>query len=133
MPDRLAEIRALLAASTPGPWLHGTECGDLWGPDGALVISTGMHEGNHENDLNLIAAAPALLAWAADEVERLREIIRDVHGPIFQAVARAHGTPIEHIAVYRPGLPSTRLQWEAEAALKGIAEEPGPPLPEEET
>jgi hypothetical protein len=55
MPDRLAEIRARLDAATPGEWPFGEMVRHLLPPDA-----------------DLIAHAPADIAWLLAEVERLR-------------------------------------------------------------
>lgn len=81
--NRLPEIRALLVEITAGPW---TRVGRP-GQDGAiLIVSEGRRNGKAPlvamvdarreeagGNADLIARAPELLAWAADEIERLRD------------------------------------------------------------
>lgn len=80
--DPVTEARALLAKATPGEW-HSD--GPWWDDHGnslpmvtageerrAVVVAPHVSE-NPDNDLNLIAAAPRLLAALVAEVERLRE------------------------------------------------------------
>lgn len=66
MSDRLQEIRARLDAATPGPWvpvlINGVESPGIRNP-----VPTWA-----QNDL--IAHAPADIAWLLDEVERLRRL-----------------------------------------------------------
>jgi hypothetical protein len=86
MTDRLDEIRRLIREATPGPWRWGDNQhgeGRVLGVDGDSILSVSdcsthskQHidlEALHEPDARLIAAAPELLAWAAGEIERLRE------------------------------------------------------------
>lgn len=72
MTDRLQEIRARLNAATPGPWHRHDD--EPWVTNSATppmrIIATGLR-GQREN-AELIAHAPADIAWLLDEVERLR-------------------------------------------------------------
>ena len=73
MSDRLQEIRARLDAATPGLWVrHPSE---PWvyvrrGPFTLNIIATQLRSGR-PGDTDLIAHAPADIAWLLDEVERL--------------------------------------------------------------
>ena len=67
MPDRIAEIRARLDAATPGPWLVRNGWVDLNNLHGDVIPV-----GHNDADADLIAHAPADIAWLLDEVERLR-------------------------------------------------------------
>lgn len=74
MSDRLEEIRAALAAATPGPW-HETGFGEIEsdarderGFPRMVIYDEGGHTGA---DAKLIANAPVWLAELCDEVERL--------------------------------------------------------------
>lgn len=74
MTDRLAEIRARLNAATPGPWeWREWSCGDeaITGPDNTGFV-VNVDEATPHADADLIAHAPADIAWLLDEVERLR-------------------------------------------------------------
>ena len=72
MPDRLQEIRARLDAATPGPWVVK--------PPGEGKSSSGIRRGaldiawsvTAREDADLIANAPADIAWLLAEVERLQ-------------------------------------------------------------
>lgn len=91
--DAVKEARELLAIATPGPWkvysdsrpdivtlanvnsgymserhlLSMDKYGEAWGQDF-----------ENENDANLIARAPELLKTLADEVERLRQQVKQM-------------------------------------------------------
>ena len=75
MTDRLQEIRARLDAATPGPWNFGRIAGD-WGSvhthGRTNVVINSEDDGGYAADQDLIAHAPADIAWLLDEVERLR-------------------------------------------------------------
>lgn len=86
MPDRLQEIRARLDAATPGPWhVH---------PVGSIEVRRLDYSGfvvaraNHDDDADLIAHAPADLAWLLAEIDALRERV---------AVLRVEVTDLEDI------------------------------------
>lgn len=93
-PERLAELRAIAAAATPGPWTTSSAWSVRSGRD-ELVAATSYY--NHEADAEFIAAArtaiPALLA----EIERLvsergalRAALRE-YGPKCCFIARHDG------------------------------------------
>lgn len=85
MPDRLQEIRARLDAATPGPWqYHPDPIGALCGPDGRNIITpyAGYGDSSDWPDINLIAHAPADIAWLLDEVERLRNTKASLPNPL---------------------------------------------------
>lgn len=74
------EIRAMLAAATPGPWVWDGD--DLVGHDHDFVIRRFDYEGhyfvgkNWDGNQNLTAAARTIAALAiaqAEEIERLRK------------------------------------------------------------
>lgn len=81
MSDRVEEIRARLDAATPGPWgtderYHGkVYCDDSLG---SMVADTGSRytiaitREKEAANADLIAHAPADLAWCLAEIERLR-------------------------------------------------------------
>lgn len=81
--DRVAEIRRRLEAATPGPWERiGCAIEPVVG--GAEVVSCGVDCMSYcyggtgrgvesESDADLIAAAPADLAWACDTIQNLIE------------------------------------------------------------
>lgn len=74
---RLQEIRARVAAATPGPW-HWDEDNDpwLWGGPGVFVLSSEDEISvPNPNDYALIAHAPQDLADLLAEVERLQKVI----------------------------------------------------------
>ena len=74
--DRLTEIRARLDAATPGPWeRHPSE---PWiyvrrGPFTVNIIGTQLRAAQQHGDADLIAHAPADIAWLLAEVERLEK------------------------------------------------------------
>lgn len=80
--DPVVETRMLLEAATPGPWSTNTQdVGDRYQVIVDLLVGANDHQVMHlsggyghpgASDLNLIIAAPRLLAALADEVERLR-------------------------------------------------------------
>ena len=71
-PERLAEIKALLAAATPGPWsVHEGHRAVRVAPDRTLVH---MFHGTPA-DQHFIAAAPAIIAELLAEVERLQQVV----------------------------------------------------------
>lgn len=65
MSDRLQEIRARLDAATPGPW-------EKTSPNVVVAAGDVVAGVPLTNNADLIAHAPADLAWLLDEVERLR-------------------------------------------------------------
>jgi len=73
MSDRVKDIRARLAFATPGPWRADDQVG-VWtmihGPHN-VEVAHALKYMSHENG-PLIANAPDDLAWACDEIERLR-------------------------------------------------------------
>ena len=73
MTDRLTEIRARLDAATPGPWVvTGQEILTV-AVDGQTGWESLVADVWHrDRDADLIAHAPADIAWLLDEVERLR-------------------------------------------------------------
>jgi len=77
MADRVAEIRARLAAATPGPW-EVERVGEGVGVRHAVHRKIGdlyTHVATVLRNYNaiFIAAAPADLEWACGEIERLRD------------------------------------------------------------
>lgn len=77
MPDRLTEIRARLDAATPGPWKRSLS-GSRYNPwkvhRGAILVAL---SGESPEDADLIAHAPADIAWLLAEVEELRAVVRN--------------------------------------------------------
>mgnify|MGYP001139431241 FL=1 len=81
--DRLAEIRARWAQTTPGPWLWDgspTQPAALFNPHEGVIIFEAAGEDrmrwpspNRVTDQSAIAHAPEDIAWLCAEVERLRE------------------------------------------------------------
>lgn len=65
MPDRLAEIRARLDAATFQPDERGFGAVQMWS-DGTITV---YGPGNAE----MIAHAPADIAWLLDELEKMKE------------------------------------------------------------
>jgi hypothetical protein len=90
MPDRLAEIRARLDAATPGPWTTDRspladdgnsawfpECGYFYEVTAPRLQKYVAEAYGHEPaDAELIAHAPADIAWLLGEVERLAARVR---------------------------------------------------------
>lgn len=92
MTDRLSEIEARLKAATPGPWFFipnnvpwnwGSSAGSISGRatnrgNSQEICAFSFHAGEAGRDQlepngELIAHAPADLAWAVAEIKRLRE------------------------------------------------------------
>ena len=74
MSDRLQEIRARLDAATPGPWERWNDGMRIWSrarPDAQFGVDVADVYASHAT-ADLIAHAPADIAWLLDEVERLR-------------------------------------------------------------
>jgi hypothetical protein len=73
MADRVAEIRARLAAATPGPW--NADAQPIRVSSGAAIAVAitmpNVRQPLAAGDASLIAAAPADLEWACGEIERL--------------------------------------------------------------
>ena len=81
MSERIDEIRERLDKATPGPWKATYEAADDW----VSITGQGFYDGGHwmtcpevatcegivGPDADLIANAPADLAWLLGEVERL--------------------------------------------------------------
>jgi hypothetical protein len=75
--DRLEEIRARLDAATPGPWeieewmtIH-----DVYAADGKSEPTVATHV--RTLDADLIAHAPADIAWLLAEVERWKHVAKN--------------------------------------------------------
>jgi len=83
--DRLQEIRARLDAATPGPWIiyEDEETGQLdpWDDEGMHPIL------DSQSNADLIAHAPADIAWLLDEVERSRRTVRRLSIERLQAMS----------------------------------------------
>ena len=106
MTDRLTEIRARLAAATPGSWTYSRAAHfdetRAWPPHEVLgepkraggttsqLVIAGCSE---PADAALIAAAPADLEWACAEIERLKRALAsriDLHDADGRALLVAH-------------------------------------------
>ena len=92
-PERIAELRALCDAATPGPWyvnrIKGYTDNQIETTDpahvarkpwGHVVATTGLGAGDvsqqkFERDSDFIAAARIALPEALDEIERLRALL----------------------------------------------------------
>ena len=86
MPDRLNEIRARLDAATPGPWWTAEQrrpySNPIWSRSDDPV-TTGETIGSIylQPDADLIAHAPADIAWLLDEVKRWKHVAEnDLYG-----------------------------------------------------
>ena len=80
--QRIAEIRARLDAATPGPWkrsLSGSHYNPWKVHRGAILVAL---SGEAVEDADLIAHAPADIAWLLDEVERLREAAAEIRADL---------------------------------------------------
>ena len=95
--DRIAEIRARLDAATPGPWRT------LDWADPPMFVVAQPRDSDHwprlascgfGGDADLIANAPADIAWLLDEVDALRERV---------AILRADLEDLEDMADARGG------------------------------
>lgn len=124
MPDREQQIRALLAAATPGPWTISASNyalvfagSDPW----ALADAKFIAAAEDIADAELIANAPTDLAWALEEIGRLRAVI-DLHDSSAHCVAREAENKRLRIALtgYGNHLESCEL---LEAALLGFQRE----------
>lgn len=88
---RIDEIRERLDKATPGPWeADGSSIAQHWSRPGPWeeVVSTevdcmaycygGSAQGViHESDADLIANAPADLAWCIEYIDELERVLRD--------------------------------------------------------
>lgn len=80
MPNRLQEIRARLDAATPGPWWTAEQRrpynNPIWSRSDDPV-TTGETIGNIylQPDADLIAHAPADIAWLLGRVEALQYVV----------------------------------------------------------
>ncbi len=77
MTDRLTEIRARLAAATPGPWERWKDGMRVWSrvpPDAPFGVDVADVYASHAT-ADLIAHAPADIAFLLSENEALREQI----------------------------------------------------------
>jgi hypothetical protein len=76
----IKQIRAALAAATPGPWelVNTPERGQHITSGRGVVISTntGWKCFVDQNDVRVIASAPQWLAALCDEVERLEQMLK---------------------------------------------------------
>ena len=87
--DRLAEIRARWAQTTPGPWLWDgspTQPAALFNPHEGVIIFEAAGEDrmrwpspNRVTDQSAIAAAPEDIAWLCAEVERQAKLLTAAH------------------------------------------------------
>lgn len=101
-PERVAELRALADAATPGPWEYGTAmcCPDMgWvdGPSGRVCgLATKSTHGMNAEDAEFCAASRTALPEALDEIERLRaenDELRHIRAVLnVQDWRGAHGT-----------------------------------------
>lgn len=82
-PERIAELRAIIDAATPGPWDFDTSGVTL--PDGTYLAWGEMYEVPEynmrflsarfkETDANFVAAARTALPEALDAIQRVREL-----------------------------------------------------------
>lgn len=107
-PERITELRALITAATPGPWMHDTEgntgCGtvytaheDLYGGDIAEPAGDLYPRGGYDPkaDMAFIVAARTALPAALDEVERLHAWL--------SLLFRVYQTWWHEVATYDPG------------------------------
>lgn len=104
MDDRLAEIRARLDAATPGQWSNDNE----WSEIEAVVVPQSAYMepylmsvatvGNPPN-ADLIAHAPADIAWLLDEVERLRQEIDRLRYEVMRRATVADKYPAQVVRV----------------------------------
>lgn len=72
MSNRLQEIRARLDAATPGPWEEGG-FDRPWSVTAGRFVLDERSSATRQADADLIAHAPADIAWLLDELERCRE------------------------------------------------------------
>ena len=90
--DIVKEVRGLLAKATPGPWMRISRAANMDEICGVIARGsianvsrwvsgvTGSLEENVANAV-LIARAPELIKALADEVERLRGLVRHMNFP----------------------------------------------------
>lgn len=77
-PERIAELRALAGAATPGPWSTSSEWSVRGPDDNELLAACSYH--NHAADAEYIAAACNELPVALDEIEVLRANVAWLRG-----------------------------------------------------
>lgn len=90
VPDRLQEISARLDAATPGPWLNDREWHQVefveWPGSEYLKPYRGhVAAVGWPGNADLIAHAPADIAWLLNEVERLRKYAVHGHNDCWQS------------------------------------------------
>ena len=86
-PERIAELRALAAAATPGPWLddsYRVHVGDPYAKDGPYYVIADLKHRDEPSDDGFagtvygnrafIAAARTALPEALDAIERVRKL-----------------------------------------------------------
>src|SRR5579875_3536452 len=100
-PERIAELRRLCGAATPGPW----KCWGVWGPvkgtdfmavsrigpeapEWAGIVADPLYPPNADfyakrEDAEFVAIARTALPEALDEIEHLRDLLRRAY-PIVQ-------------------------------------------------
>lgn len=111
--ERLAAIRALLDAATPGPWMQDDdlvrwEGNNFVGDDGRKgsgrqgVCMMNSATGNATNDAAFIAAAPTIIAELLAELEMSSSpMMRDpIMGRITNAQSRALGTATPELQTF---------------------------------
>lgn len=82
-PERIAHLRALIAAATPGPWRHDSD-GDVWteswtsgeNGDENSVGTEAVFRGHESHDAALIAEARTALPEALDYIEVIETATR---------------------------------------------------------
>lgn len=102
-PERLAELRALAEAATPGPWTVESHWEPICGPRETGTtwyipclarwhgLPTSVHFGKDEATARYVAAvSPDVVVALFDEIERLRFIVDDV---------AAEGAPTDGVGV----------------------------------
>lgn len=80
-------LRALADAASPGPWEDGTAscCPDMGWVDGPKGVVCPVYQGTKvthtldANDAAFIAAARTAVPWLLDEIERLRDLLKEAH------------------------------------------------------
>ena len=86
--ERLAELRALSDAATPGPWAINLQSPDLAANIGNAEkwVCAVTQEGGH-GDIDFIAASRTAIPELLDEIKRLRECLSNIDGGYYAGLA----------------------------------------------
>lgn len=97
-PERLAEIRARVEATSPGPWRFDANRAEIYSPNGHLIAD--VWEPTHESEnAEFIAHAPEDTRALLAEIERLQRRVAEL-GRLEISEIRSHftGNDPDHMA-----------------------------------